>query len=155
MSNKRDYQNEQRKFEFTIYLNENIIVQRFFNIIGFNKKAINSLNFKEALDINQEVIQWHLKCKTIDYLNDNKMSFFEDPNFDKNDFNDTMRFVVKMNGNVIGFREWDATTYPTKVRYTVDVREHIYDIITRVQKCLSDKNENLETTYLNYNLAVR
>ena len=44
-TNNMEEKKEQRKFEFTLYLNDNIIVQRFFNIIGFNNRAINSLNF--------------------------------------------------------------------------------------------------------------
>ena len=39
-TNNMEEKREQRKFEFTLYLNDNIIVQRFFNIIGFNNKAI-------------------------------------------------------------------------------------------------------------------
>ena len=55
-TNNMEEKREQRKFEFTLYLNDNIIVQRFFNIIGFNNKAINSLNFKEAIDDNMYLI---------------------------------------------------------------------------------------------------
>ena len=40
-TNNMEEKREQRKFEFTLYLNDNIIVQRFFNIIGFNNKLIN------------------------------------------------------------------------------------------------------------------
>lgn len=154
MNPKKDFKNEQRKFEFTVYLNDNIIVQRFFNVIGFNHRAINSLNFKDVVDYNQELIMYHLKRKTLDYMNDNIRSFYENPSFDKNDINDVIKIVIKMDGREIAYRQWDATIYPVKVRYTVDVREHIYEMITRVQKCLSEKNDRLETKYLGYNLAV-
>jgi hypothetical protein len=154
MNTKKDFKNEQRKFEFTVYLNDNIIVQRFFNVIGYNQRSINSMNFKEVIDYNQELIQYHLKTKTLDFMNDNIRSFYENPSFEQNDIRDMIKIVVRMDGRVIAYREWDATIYPVKVRYTVDVREHIYEMITRIQKCLSEKNEKLETKYLEYDLAV-
>jgi hypothetical protein len=150
---KKDYRKEQRQFEFTLYLNDNIIVQRFFNVIGFNNRAIKSMNFKEAIDTNQEIIRHHLKNKTLDYMNENSRAYYENPSYDQNNANDVMKLIVKMGDKVISHREWSAKQYPVKVRYTVDVREHIYDMITRIQKCLSEKNDSLETTYLNHNLA--
>jgi hypothetical protein len=154
MNTKKEIKKEQRKFEFTIYLNDNIIVQRYFNVIGFNNRAINSLNFKDAIDYNQYTIQHHMKNKTLDFMTENRRSFYENPLFEKNDMNDKMKIVVKMDDKVIAHRQWDATIYPVKVRYTVDVREHIYEMITRIQKCLSERNDRLETKYLQYDLAV-
>lgn len=150
---KKDYKKEQRQFEFTVYLNDNIIVQRFFNVIGFNNRAIKSLNFKHAVDTNREIIRHHLKNKTLDYMNDNARAYYENPSFDQNSSPDVIRIMVKMGEKVIALREWGATHYPVKIRYTVDVREHIYDMITRIQKCLSEKNDRLETTYLNHSLT--
>jgi hypothetical protein len=153
MNTKKEFKKEQRKFEFTVYLNDNIIVQRYFNVIGFNNRAINSLNFKEIIDYNQSLIQLHMKNKSLDFMTENSRLFYENPSFEKNDLNDVMKIVVKMDDKQIAYRQWDATIYPVKVRYTVDIREHIYDMITRIQKCLSEKNERLETKYLQYELA--
>jgi len=146
---------EQRKFEFTLYLNENIIVQRYFNIIGFNQRAVNSINFKESVDENMEIIKDALKIKTLDFLNENSRNFYEIPNFEKNISNDMIKITVKHDGEVIAYREWDATIYPVKVRYTVDVRQHIYELITKIQKCLCTPNKFLETEYMGYDLQVQ
>ena len=154
MEERKEQNREQRKFEFTLYLNDNIIVQRFFNIIGFNYKAINSLNFKEAVDDNMYLIQSVLKDKTLDFITDHRRNFLETPDYEQNGSKDVMKIVVKHDGKVIAYREWDATIYPVKVRYTVDIRNHIYDLITRVQKCLCTPTKDLETTYLNYSLQV-
>lgn len=151
---KMEQNKEQRKFEFTLYLNENIIVQRYFNIIGFNQRAINSINFKEAVDENMVLIQDVLKRKAVDFLNENSRNFYETPNFEQNESNDKMKITVKHNGKVIAYREWDATIYPVKVRYTVDVRQHIYELITKIQKCLCTPNKHLETEYMGYDLQV-
>jgi hypothetical protein len=152
MNTTTQIKKDQKQFEFTLYLNDNIIVQRYFNVIGYNNTALKSLDFKEALDINTEIIQYHLKNKTLDYMTDNSRQYYENPSYDQNKNNDKIRMVVKMNERVIGYREWDATIYPVKIRYTVDIRQYIYDIITRIQKCLSEKTDKLETTYLEHNL---
>lgn len=154
MNKKRDFKSEHRKFEFTLYLNDNIVVQRFFNVIGFNHRAVNSLNFKEVIDDNKDLIMAHLKKKTFNYMSDNARYFYENPEFEQNDVSDILKIVVKMDGREIAYREWGANIYPVKVRYTVDVREHIYDMITKIQKCLSEKDDRLETSYLDYNLTV-
>jgi len=151
---KKEFNKDQRKFEFTVYLNENIIVQRFFSVIGYNRKAINSMNFKYSVDYCMKTIQNHLKNKSLDYMIENSRYFYENPMFDQNNINDVIKLVIKVDNREIAYREWDARVYPSKIRYTIDVRQHIYDMITSIQKCLSEKNENLETVYMDYNLAV-
>lgn len=153
-STKTDYRNQQRKFDFTLYLNEHIIVQRMFNVIGFNPKAIHSLNFKDAIDYNKEIIQYHLQNKSLDYMTANTKQFYADPSFNQNNSDDVIKLIVRMDNKIIAEREWDATIYPTDIRHSVDIREHIYDLITRVQKCLSEKDNALETTYLGYSLTA-
>jgi hypothetical protein len=152
---KKEFKKDARQFEFTVFLNDNIIVQRFFNVNGYNNKSINSLNFKEVIDENQEIIQNHMKNKSLDFLNDNSRYFYENSSFERNDSKDFMKIIVKMNDKTIAFREWDATIYPVRVRYTVNIREHIYGMITAIQKCLSESSDKLETTYLGYDLRVR
>ncbi len=154
-TNNMEEKKEQRKFEFTLYLNDNIIVQRFFNIIGFNNRAINSLNFKEAIDDNMILIQSVLKDRTLDFITEHQRHFLETKDYEQNVSRDVMKIVVKHDGKVIAYREWDATIYPVKVRYTVDIRQHIYELITRVQKCLCTPTRELETEYMGYDLQVQ
>lgn len=154
-TNNMEEKKEQRKFEFTLYLNDNIIVQRFFNIIGFNNRAINSLNFKEAIDDNMFLIQSVLKDRTLDFITEHQRHFLETKDYEQNVSRDVMKIVVKHDGKVIAYREWDATIYPVKVRYTVDIRQHIYELITRVQKCLCTPTRELETEYMGYDLQVQ
>ncbi len=151
---KGELPQEQRKFEFTVYLNDNIIVQRFFNVIGFNKRTINSMNFKYSMDENQALLEEHMKFQTIDFMNDNEYLFTNKKYIMDSHNNDIMKIIIRQNGTQIGYRQWDADVYPSKVKQMINIREHIYNMITLIQKCLSEKNENLETTYLQYNLDV-
>ena len=100
------------------------------------------------------LIQSVLKDKTLDFITDHKRNFLETSDYEQNDSQDVMKIVIKHDGKVIAYREWDATIYPVKVRYTVDIRQHIYDLITRVQKCLCTPTKDLETKYLDYSLVV-
>lgn len=141
-------------FEFTLYLNNNIIVQRFFNISGYNEMAVRSLDFKYTIDEAVDIIKHHLKNKTLDYMSDNCELYFYDPTFDLTEFKDVLRVVIKKGSQLLTSREWDANIYPSKVRYTVNIREYIYGIINSIQGCLSERTNNLELTYLSYDLSV-
>jgi hypothetical protein len=48
-------------------------------------------------------------------------------------------------------REFNAKIYPPKVRYTVDLRPKVKEIMKNLVEIFSSKN--LTYTYLNYNLA--
>ena len=90
-SQKKEFKKGTQPFEFTIFLNENIVVQRYFNVIGFNNKSINSMNFKETIDYNKYIIEKHLKDKSLDFMNDNARAFYENPNFDQNLSKDVLK----------------------------------------------------------------
>ena len=60
------------KLEFLLTLNDNIIVQRFFNVRGFNPKAKNSYELYEFLKDIKDSLSYDLKMKTVIYMMDNK-----------------------------------------------------------------------------------
>lgn len=152
-----------KDFEFTLLLNDNIIVKRNFDIIGFNQRAINSNNFRESVDYVVGVIKEDLRKKSIMYMLENIDNFYDNPKFDTNDSPDTIAFKVvyrnqrRLNVDglpeekVLANRVWDATVYPARIRYTVNIRDFIFEIITKIQKTLSTKSVN--TNYLGYSLA--
>jgi hypothetical protein len=51
------------KMEFLLTLNDNIVVQRFFNVRGFNPKAKNSVDLYEYIKALKEELQYYLKMK--------------------------------------------------------------------------------------------
>ncbi len=127
-TNNMEEKKEQRKFEFTLYLNDNIIVQRFFNIIGFNNKAINSMNFKYAIDENVELIQSVLKDRALDFITEHQRHFLETPDYEQNGSKDMMKIVVKHDGNVIAYREWDARGH--QLRSTRNLRGRCFGLFS-------------------------
>lgn len=133
-------------------MNDRIIVKRNFDIIGYNERAINSNNFREAVDYVVNTIKSELRYKSINYMLDNINGFYDNPNMESNDSKDLLRFEIKCKDRLIALRVWDATIYPAKVRYTINIRENIFDIIYKIQRTLSTSNKNLSTQYLTYSL---
>jgi hypothetical protein len=78
--------NEELKYQFVLYINENIICQRYFNIYDFNEDSLNSIEIKDLMDAitginngkysSQGIIPRHLKQKSIKYLWDTYNPYF-------------------------------------------------------------------------------
>lgn len=141
---------EEKDFEFALMMNDRIIVKRNFDINGYNPKAINSMNYKEGIDHVINVIQEDLRHKSIMYMLQNTDEFYNNPKMESSDAKDVIVFQLRHLGVLIGERIIDATIYPLKMRY-VNIKEHIYEIITTIQKSLSLKY--LKTKYLGYDLS--
>jgi hypothetical protein len=130
------------KMEFLLTLNENIIVQRFFNVKGYNPKAKNSLEVYELIKYIKDELQYFLKMKTVTYMLENQelitydktvmdTSFTEDPEY----FN----IFIKIGDEIISQRIFDGKLFPPKVRYTVDVRPFLKEILRELTEVFSTK----------------
>ena len=64
------------KLEFLLTLNDNIVVQRYFNVREYNSKARASLDLYNLVRSLSENIQKDLKTKALNYLNDNAEQIF-------------------------------------------------------------------------------
>ncbi len=62
---------ELKKMELLITLNDNIVVQRFFNVRDYQEKAGRSLNLYNEVNNIKQIIQDDLKKKTLVYMTDN------------------------------------------------------------------------------------
>ena len=66
------------KMEFLLTLNDNIVVQRYFNVRGYNPNAKNSIEFYNLINEIKDDLQYHLKMKTVIYMTDNSESIMHD-----------------------------------------------------------------------------
>jgi hypothetical protein len=145
-------QQEITKFEFLFTLDGNIVCQRFFNVKNHNPIARRSMNLHEYVKNISEEISDDLKIKTSDYLCENQNYFLnlevvEDSSEDKKE---DFLIEIKLNDDVFISRIFPAHYFHPKVRYTVDIRPKLREILSDLTDILSSKN--LETTYLNYQL---
>ena len=133
------------KVEFLLMCNDNIVVQRFFNVKGFNKNAHKSEDFYDHMDILCRNLQYDLKMRSVVYMLDNKYEISENPdilNTSITDGDENFNLYIKVGDMTICQRRFDAKVYPPKVRYTVDLRPKLKGILNGLTDIFSGKNFN-------------
>jgi hypothetical protein len=141
------------KIEFTLSLNDNIVVQRFFNVKGFNPKSKNSVELYDYVRDLKDELEYNLKMRTVVYMLDNMYQIMEDPKVMDTSFTDgpeVFNLIIKVEDKTICHRAFDAKKYPPKIRYTVDIRPQIKSILRDLTDIFSTKNLTYE--YLEFNL---
>jgi len=153
---------EKPLFEFSLFINNNIICQRSFDIYGFNEDCFGSYELKEMMNeisgVNNElgrlgIIPKFLKRKSDDYLWENY-----DPHKpqkegdifiqDINERDDNFQFEVRYDGRLVASSNFSGNLFPPKVRYQVNIREIIYDIIAEIREYLTRKEyTSVESVY--------
>jgi hypothetical protein len=145
---------ESTKIEFLLTLNDNIIVQRFFNVRGFNPKAKNSLEFHYYMKHFKEALEYNLKMKTVTYMMDNQDSISNDPTIMNTSFTDgpeIFNIYIKLGEQTICHRIFDGKLFPPKVRYTVDIRPILKDALRELTDIFSTNKLNFN--YLGIDLS--
>ena len=66
------------KMEFLITLNNNIVIQRYFNVRGYNSTARLSVDLYEYVKDLVEAFEQTLKMRTVVYMLDNQYEIMED-----------------------------------------------------------------------------
>lgn len=140
------------KFEFLFSLENNIVVQRFFNVKDHNPQSLHSMDLVECVKNICDEICDNLKEKTFDYLCENQDYIVNNENVDNEVIDQSQHFLLelKLNDHVFISRTFPAYYYHPKVRYTVDIRPILKRILSDLTEVLS--SEELELTYLNYQL---
>ena len=142
------------KMEFLLTLNDNIVVQRFFNVRGFNPRAKNSVDLYEYIKMLKEELQYYLKMKTVIYMMDNQEAISHDQKIMETSFTDEpeiFNIFVKVGEQTICHRVFDGKLFPPKVRYTVDVRPFLKDVLRELTDIFSESK--LTYKYLEFDLS--
>jgi hypothetical protein len=146
---------ESVKLEFLMMVNDNIIVQRFFNVREFNDKAKGSLELYELIRGLKDDVQEQLSLKTVTYMTDNMYEIINNPAILETSYTDGPEYFnifIKQGDTTICHRQIDAKVYPPKIRYTVDVRPHLKSLLMGLTDIFS--SENLTYNYLEVTLSV-
>jgi hypothetical protein len=133
------------KVEFLLMCNENIVVQRFFNVKGFNKTAHKSEEFYDYIRTFCNQLQNDLKMRSIVYMLDNQYEISENPdvlNTSITEGDENFNLYIKVENMTICHRVFDAKVYPPKVRYTVDLRPKLKTILSELTDIFSGKKFN-------------
>ncbi len=148
-------QQDATKLEFLMMVNDNIIVQRFFNVRDFNPKAKSSMDLYHLIREFSNEIEYQLKMKTVVYMMDNMDEIVTNPAMLETSYTDGPEHInifVKQGDMTICHRQFNAKVYPPKVRYTVDVRPHLKNLLMSLTDIFSSKNLTLE--YMGVPLSV-
>ena len=133
------------KVEFLLMCNDNIVVQRFFNVRNFNKNAHKSEEFYDHITSICNELKYDLKMRSVTYMLDNQYEISENPdvlNTSITEGPENFNLIIKIGDMTICQREFDAKVYPPKVRYTVDLRPKLKSILSSLTDIFSGKNFN-------------
>lgn len=155
MNNLETKKFDELPYEFVLYINNKIICQRFFNIKGLDENETHFPNIKELADalcgINNGdfglpgIIPSYLKNKTYEYLWDNYNPHVIQNQEDikvQTEKNDYFQFEIKVKKRPIMKTGFSATYYPPRVRYAVDIKEIIPNIISEIKYYLMKDYSN-------------
>ena len=142
-----------QKFEFLLKINNNIICQRYFSIENYNNKVLKSDELKDLMDrlcgMNNGgfgscgIVPKYLKDKSVDYLWDRYDPYSEirrdDESPDKNIFKneDIFTFEIKVDKNIVAKSIFSGNWFPTMVRYQVNIKPIISNIIEEISESFS------------------
>ena len=140
------------KFEFVLTLEGHIICQRYFNVKDHVNQSRRSMDLHYYIKSICEEISEDLKIKSSNYLCENQNYFLSSDYVEDSPEKDREHFLleIKLEDEVFIQRIFPAYYYHPKVRYTVDIRPKLKRILSDLTDILS--SEELETTYLNYEL---
>ena len=133
------------KVEFLLMCNDNIVVQRFFNVKGFNKNAGKSEEFYDYIRTFCNDLQYDLKMRSVVYMLENQYEIMENPevlNTSITEGDEIFNLYIKVENMTICQRSFDAKVYPPKVRYTVDLRPKLKTILSELTDIFSGRKFN-------------
>lgn len=142
------------KMEFLITLNNNIVIQRFFNVRGYNPTARASMELHNYIQEFVGQFEESQKMRTVMYMLDNQYEITEDPTIldtNNTDGPEVFHFYVKIGEQTICQRILDAKIFPPKIRYTVDIRQQAKSVLKELTDIFS--GQKFSTNYMNYQLA--
>lgn len=147
-------QNDVTKMEFLLTLNDNIVVQRYFNVRGYNPKARKSIDMVRTVEQISNKLIAGLKEKTLVYMLDNYNQIALDPailDTSNTDGPENFNIFIKLGDETICHKIIDAKIFPPKIRYTVDIRPQLKSVLRSLTDIFS--SEDLSYTYMDYQLV--
>ncbi len=140
---------EEQRFDFVLYINKHIICQRYFSIRDYNGHSLNSLEIKALMDriagVNASSMGYipnHLKKKSVDYLwrfynpYNKQAEVNYKNNYEKEDIFD---FEIRVDKETVAQSTFSGNLFPPQIRYQVDIKELIPNIISDIKDTLSQK----------------
>lgn len=129
---------KEERFEFALFVNNNLVCKRNFKINNFIDHSMDSLEFKDSVDEIVSKIDEDLKSKSrvyTWYYGDTSETFqepleeFGAPLIEP--WECTFKFVVSDNKNKVIEKIWDGSGYPKVIRDKVDIANKTVKITSK------------------------
>ena len=143
---------DDNRFEFNLTINGNLICQRLFAINYFKKKNMHLDNIKPLMDSlvgmnidkygRHGLIPTYLRDKSYDYLWSNYRYYdVQTPEqIDKRavyENEDVIGFEIRFDDTLVAKSAFSGNHFPPKVRYNIDIRSMIPQIMHEIRKSFS------------------
>ncbi len=140
------------KLEFLLKLENNIVIQRFFNVTHHNPASKTSIDLYECVTNICEDIAIDLKDRTYEMMSIDDAFISEEQRQEEIQNYKEENFIleIKQGDRVFISRIFPAHIYHPKVRYAVDIRPKVRKILSDLTDVLSQKELNKD--YLGYAL---
>lgn len=139
---------KEERFEFALYVNNNLVCKRNFKINNFIDHSMSSVEFKEAIDGIVDAIDNDLKSKSRVYTwcygdvsntYQKPLEEFTDPLIEP--WACTFKFIVTDRRKPVIEKIWDGRFYPKAIRDKVDIANKTVKISKKGGRTFSyDKN---------------
>jgi hypothetical protein len=116
MKTKKDYQ-----FDFSLFINDKIICQRFFNDHKFKNNEIDFNQAIKIINVTTDLIKDLLKFQSIDLLWKNYDSYNHKTILQKESKNDLFKVTVSYNSKLLVSSYINGNIYQPKIKYDVDI----------------------------------
>jgi hypothetical protein len=131
MKTKNNYQ-----FDFSLFINDKIICQRFFNDHKFKNNEIDFNRAIKIINVTTDLIKDLLKFQSIELLWKNYDAFSHKAILHKESKNDLFKITISFNSKLLVSSYINGNIYQPKIKYSVDIRPIIPIIISNIRQCL-------------------
>ena len=132
--------------DFSLYLNDGIVIKRNFQLGNLNGKAIESWNFKETMDSIQDTIFKHLKTKSMQSSWSEYNPYLEEyPTTPRNIYEqeDIFRIDISVDDKVAYTTYFSGAVFHPGAKKGIDLREHWPVIFSQLRDVFTSKTKDL------------
>lgn len=131
MKTKSDFQ-----FNFSLFMNDKIICQRLFSDYNYKKNHINFDEAVEIINVTTNLIKEFIKSESIDLLWKNYDAYNRKSVFCTESKKDLLKIEIRYYSKLIVSSCIEANIYHPKIKYKIDIRSIIPEIVTSIRLCL-------------------
>ena len=147
-SNNEQKEYKEERFEFALFVNNNLVCKRNFKMYNFIEGSMQSEDFSfamnEVVDMIKEDLNTKSRVYTWYYYDENAPTeeFITNP---LKEWECTFMFVVYDNKKEVYSQIWDGIGYPAAIRNNVDIANNVVKVTTKNGEVLTfDKDAYFE-----------